>query len=198
MTACAPVCTSPSFYLPADALQVIGLSGKAGSGKTTFAKYLHRAYGFVPVALADAFKVPAVVRHGAPIHEVFGSEKSEATRHALQQEGTELGRHVYGEDIWTRTLEAQLYGMAQAGVQRVVVCDIRFPSELGWIHSLGGKVYRLIGRGGTQGQAHSSETALDGPQAFDTVFDNSIGEELNAFNQLRAQVESDFGALCAV
>lgn len=169
-----------SFYLPFRSVDVIGLSGKAGSGKTYIAKVLHRSRGYVPLALADHFKVDCIARHGAPAEEVYGSSKSPDLRKLLQEAGTEKGRDVCGVDIWLRTLEAHMYGMWKAGVEKFVVTDIRFPNEVDWIHAMGGKVYRIIGRGGENAEAamHRSEIALDEYQGFDGYIDNSPNSDL--------------------
>lgn len=176
---------------PVSGVRILGLSGKAGSGKTTLATYLVQKHGYVPVSLADHFKVDAVVRHGAPIEEVFGSWKSPETRKLLQITGTEMGRDVHGDDIWTRTAETLIYGMAQAGVTRVVVPDVRFENEVDWVRSLGGVIVRLTGRGGATGAnaQHSSETALDAYESWDIVLDNTPGKEEAFWRDVHARFE---------
>lgn len=176
------------FNIPTDrSLQIIGLSGRAKSGKNYLAKHALLPIGFVPMALANHFKVDAVVRDGAPLDEVFFTDKSPETRDMLQKRGTEEGRHVFGEDIWIRTMEAWIAATVAAGVTRFVITDVRFPNEADWIKQIGGKVVRIVGRGGLDGALafHPSETALDDYLAYDLELDNSPAQGPYAVNVLQ-------------
>lgn len=182
-----------SFYGLVDRdIDVIGMSGKARSGKDYIAKHvLVQWNGFTPLSLAAHFKVDAVVKEGAPFDEVLGdTPKSNDVRHLLQQMGTEQGRDVYGKDVWCKTLEAWMTILNNKGVSSFVVTDVRFPNEVEWIQSIGGYVVRVTGRGGAEteeAQQHRSEIALDGYDGFDFIVDNSPGRgkqplhEVNAF-----------------
>jgi hypothetical protein len=180
----------PGFYynIPTDRrIELIGMAGKAGAGKNYLAKHALLPIGFVPLALANHFKVDAVVRDGAPLDEVFFTQKSDETRDMLQKRGTEEGRHVHGEDIWIRTLEAWVASYAAAGVTRFVVTDVRFPNEADWIRQMGGRLVRVMGRGGLANALafHPSETALDDYAAFDLDLDNSPAQGPYAVNVLQ-------------
>lgn len=154
-------------------IRVIGLCGRAGSGKSTVARMLVNAYCAVPIGLADYFKVPAVAIDKLPAQEVFGPlGKSATTRHFLQQRGTEQGRDVNGDDHWIRHLDAHLYRLQEMGVKRVVVDDVRFLNESEFIRNLPcGEVWRITGRGGLEGEAaqHRSERDIDAIQATFTL-----------------------------
>lgn len=200
------------FYLHQGQVEIIGLSGKARSGKDYLAKNVIVPLGFLPLALADHFKVDAVVKRGAPIHEVFFGEKSPRTRRLLQLLGTEKGRNKMGEDVWCKHLEVWIARLSSQGVRRFVITDVRFPNEVDWIHSLGGKVYRVTGRGGITPRkpktwwekvkalfglwndpaSHPSETALDGFIGFDRVIDNSPENEDAVLGELLGYVARDF------
>lgn len=155
-------------------VHLIGLSGKAGSGKNYLARHALLPLGFFPIALADHFKVDAVVRDGAPLDEVFFTSKSEATRELLQKRGTEEGRWVHGEDIWIRTLEAWIAAHVAKGWNRFVITDVRFTNEANWVKLMGGMVVQVTGRGGLEGamSQHPSEVDLDGYEGYDVVIDN--------------------------
>ncbi len=175
-----------SFYLEKGAINVVGISGKARSGKDYVAdKYFIPAH-YMPVPLANGFKFAAVSRHDLPMVEMWEGSKSARTRHYLQQEGTERGRNVYGEDTWIKHAEAVLYYYHLKGYDHFVVPDVRFPNEASWIHGLGGIVIRLHGRGGLDGEAgqHISETALDDFPGFDHVIDNGPAQEYAVRTQL--------------
>lgn len=162
------------FDIP-EAVQLIGLTGKARSGKNYLARHALLPLGFFPIALADHFKVDAVVRDGAPLHEVFLGEKSPETRDMLQQRGTEQGRNVYGEDIWIRTMEAWITAHLSKGWKRFVLTDVRFENEAQWVKMMGGHLVQVTGRGGLDGVLafHPSETGLDSYTGFDLTIDNS-------------------------
>lgn len=161
------------FPIPAP-VHLIGLAGKAASGKNYLARHALLPLGFFPIALADHFKVDAVVRDGAPLDEVFFTTKSAETRDLLQKRGTEEGRWVLGEDIWIRTMEAWIAAHAAKGWTRFVVTDVRFVNEANWIKLMGGIVVNVTGRGGLTGAMaeHPSEVDLDGYESFDAVINN--------------------------
>jgi hypothetical protein len=185
------------FYLPEGVtVDAIGVSGKKGSGKTTLTRLALIKQGYIPIPLARHFKVDMVAKDGAPAAEVFGAAetKSATTRDALQKRGTELGRNVYGEDVWLRHLEAHILDFVAHGITRFVIPDVRFPNEVEYVQqALGGKVYRIIGRGVQSGDAHPSETALDGYDGFDAVIDNRPENAERAPRLLAALAAADFG-----
>lgn len=172
-------------------VHLIGLAGKAASGKNYLARHALLPMGFFPIALADHFKVDAVVRDGAPLDEVFFTSKSEGTRDLLQKRGTEEGRWVHGEDIWIKTMEAWIAAHVSKGWQRFVVTDVRFTNEANWIKLMGGMVVQVTGRGGLAGALaqHPSEVDLEGYEGFDATIDNRpasqrVGDAVEDLKQL--------------
>lgn len=184
-------------YLTPEMLQgltLLGISGEAGSGKSTLTKYLVREAGFSPESLANPFKKDGIMLEGLPIEEVFGSRKSYETRKWLQERGTEYGRKLAGADVWVNYLETAIYYLLDHGVSRVVVPDVRFPNEVAAIQEMGGRVYRVFGRGGAQGDraTHASERSLDGYNGYDRYVDNSPGREVQVFKDLDSYLREDF------
>lgn len=162
-------------------IQVIGLSGKAGTGKDwIFENYLRPA-GYHRWALADHFKIWAVGRGLATYQEVFHT-KPPHVRKALQQIGTEEGRLVYGENVWLDTTWAWMHHLSSMwGIDKFCVTDARFPNEVEYIQSHGGKVLRINApiRAAQsdlteEAKAHISETALDNYplEKFDGIIQN--------------------------
>lgn len=188
---------TPRFLAPEILAQVkiVGLSGEAGSGKSTMAKFLVREYGFSPISLANPFKLDGIMLEGLPIEEVFGSHKSDYTRKWLQERGTEYGRKVAGEDVWVNYLEANIYYLIDHGVDRVVIPDTRFPNEVDAVSVLGGVVYRIEGRGGAAGDRakHASERALDGFDGYTRYLDNSPENKDEVFEDLSEYLGEDLG-----
>jgi len=130
---------------------VIGLSGRAGTGKDYLVKNV-----FVPMfcpnqpyailSLADSFKIEAIVKGGLPRDKVYG-KKDHNSRHVLQQLGTEEGRDKYGPDVWVNFLKEKIIQYHARGIKYFFVTDIRFPNELDFFQNeMKGHVYRVIAK----------------------------------------------------
>lgn len=185
---------SAAEYLIEQGVQVVGFSGKAKSGKDYLAERTAIPWGFLPVALANHFKVDAVAKDGLGVGAAFWDDKTADERDLLQKRGTELGRDVYGQDVWLRHTEAWMCYYAAKGFQRFVVTDVRFVNEVTWVQGLGGKVYRITGRGGLAGATagHTSETQLDQYAGFDRVFDNSPANGHLVITEIIDALHEDF------
>lgn len=160
---------------------LIGLVGKKRSGKDTFANYT----GFQKVALADPLREAALgldpivvgdVTNGLRLSEVVDSigwemakDSYPEVRRTLQRLGTESIRAL-DPNFWVRIAAQRIIETRDAGMP-VVVTDVRYPNEIDLIHSLGGTVIRVVGRGQV-GDAHPSETVLD-DVPVDIELDNS-------------------------
>jgi hypothetical protein len=173
-------------------LDIIAVSGKAWAGKDhVFDNYL-KPLGYHRFALADHFKITAVGRGEATYEEVFVT-KPPPVRAALQRIGTEEGRLVYGEDVWCNITLAWMEHFAKNwGITKYCITDVRFPSEVAFVHRHGGRVLRIeaptrsAASPLTPGQRiHESETALDGFTGFDAVISNEPGEEWQVEGRVR-------------
>tara|TARA_R100001163_G_C5068174_1_gene208068 strand:+ start:1018 stop:2388 length:1371 start_codon:yes stop_codon:yes gene_type:complete len=188
-----------------EGLELFGFSGKMGTGKNYVAENLFKA--MLPVkntlvlAFADHFKVECCAKDRVDYEKVF-VQKDDATRDLLQKRGTEEGRNVYGEDIWTRTLEMWIRRHYETGVERVIITDLRFPNEVEWVKSLGGMAFRIEASKRNMARLeqescgdkakldaianHSSEIALDGKlDMFDFVINNDYEDAEKVPNQIR-------------
>lgn len=170
---------------------LIGLSGYARSGKDTVAKILVDNHGFTRVAFADKLRealynlnprVYAFVFDGAGeyseskvvwladlIDEIGWEEaKIVAPEHRLylQRLGTEVGRNLFGENVW---VDLALRDLDPNG--HYVVSDVRFPNEAEGIRSRGGQMVRIGRPGVLAANDHPSETSLDNHQ-FDIYLPN--------------------------
>lgn len=145
-------------------MRLVGLTGKAGSGKSFIASNVLVPEGYIPLALAGPMKAELAGQGVIPGDEALGFKpKSPRTRSVLQIYGTELGRERFHEDVWCSTLEWWIGWFTEHDMDRFVITDVRFPNELRWLEMLGGVAIRVTGRGGLEGEAgeHISETALD-------------------------------------
>ena len=136
---------------------IIGLVGYIGSGKGTVADTLVRYHQYHKFAFADALKdaVATIFMWPRDLLEgdtnasrafrervdVWWSHKLgyEVTpRLILQKFGTEACRNGIADNIWITALEKRIIGF-----DNVVISDVRFPNEIDFIRSAGGKIIRV-------------------------------------------------------
>jgi hypothetical protein len=141
---------------------LFGVIGLIGSGKGAFSEYLITKKKFKKLSLADPVKDAAAAIFGWDRNllqgdtaesrewrehpdkewsEVFGEKFT--PRSALQQIGTEIGRNYFHPDIWLHSLRLRYNAI---NGKSAVVDDCRFPNEINFIHSMGGKLF-VIERG---------------------------------------------------
>ena len=150
-------------------IKLIGIHGKARSGKDTMANFLVENHGFTKMAFADPIKWAVASAFGIPLGEVYSDEFKEMThptwgmtgRQILQLFGTEAMRDTFGIHFWVRRWMMD-YGKLRT-VSSVVVSDVREEHEAGAIRELGGLIVHLrrdsAGLGGVEGD-HSSEAGI--------------------------------------
>lgn len=131
---------------------LIGLTGRAGAGKSTVAAMLADSYACHQLALADPIL--------EMVHTLFaltGVDGAWATERALKEQPTMLGysyRHLaqtlgtewgrgLSPDFWVRVLDLRL-AMPELQGENVVISDVRFPNEAAYIHRRGGVLVRVL------------------------------------------------------
>lgn len=167
------------------AAPLVGLFGPPRAGKDTVADRLEDRWGFKRLALADPMRemlrqLNPVVGNvvGRPVRldaavTVHGwrwvKDHLPEARALLQRLGTEAGRDVLGADVWLRHLERRAYPHLIGGTP-VVVTDIRFPNEAGWVTEQGGHLVRVV-RPEAEGRdwGHASEGAIPDEWATSTL-----------------------------
>lgn len=168
---------------------IIGLSGRARSGKDSVAKCLVEDHGFTKLAFADPMRwalyrldpmieLSGVARVGlASAVDYFGwetlKEDSKDVRRLLQRMGTEVGREMFGQNFWVD------YLMDKAKhSDKVVISDCRFLNEIDAVTSAGGQVWRIEREGLEAVNEHISETELDNYQFATKIYNNGTLEDL--------------------
>jgi hypothetical protein len=161
-------------------VKIIGIGGKAGSGKGYIGRMLRdraRRSGKIaaPWAFAWPLKMRTAMTYGFSVADIL--QKPEHVRTALQQEGTEKGRDLYGEEFWVGQLKVGLALLQdeEPELKLVTVTDARFPNEIAAIKELGGvTIWVNSDRGSLAGQQaqHRSETSVSA-EDFDYVLNNN-------------------------
>lgn len=123
---------------------IIGITGKAGVGKSTAAKVLVRDHGFVCLPFAGPLK-KMLSALGLSDAELYGDMKEAVNpffgrtpRHMMQTLGTDWGREMIHPAIWLKAWELEA-----AKHEKVVVDDVRFLNEIDMIKSMNGMIVRL-------------------------------------------------------
>jgi len=160
---------------------IIGLAGRAGSGKNTVADILCE---LIPGARQRAFADP-LRRIAADLYNLHPNQLADrelkeqvipewglSPRQILQRLGTEVGRQIHPE-TWTRYVARQIE--ARPAVDWIVT-DVRMPNEAAMIARMGGETWWVErdSAGSRTGGMHSSERALNmNSSCIDRVIDNT-------------------------
>lgn len=172
---------------------IIGISGKAGSGKDTAAKMLEVLYAnpdisyedfanrryenFADIQIvhfADTLKETAQVLFRISEWETNTQEGKKTTinwigktvRELLQGIGQGL-RDAIDPNLWVKILFANTKDWSN-----YIIADVRYPNELEAIKERNGILLRIDRKGAGAGN-HSSETALDDYKKWDVHIENN-------------------------
>lgn len=125
--------------LPPDLPLVIGLAGRAGSGKSYLASilagggYFRHSFAAPLKAALIAMGMSKKLLNDKTTPSPFFNGKT--SRYAMQTLGTEWGRNLIGPDFWVNA-----WGETLPKATRVVCDDVRFPNEVEAIRQLGGLI----------------------------------------------------------
>lgn len=125
-------------------MKLIGITGKARSGKDTAAKILCLNHGFVRMAFADPLKMAAQQMFGLThaqtwddrLKEVVIERWGKTPRQIFQLLGTECVKPFFGEDMWVRRLDLNYQVLKDS--DNVVITDVRFDAEHSYLKQRGG------------------------------------------------------------
>lgn len=169
---------------------IIGIHGKARSGKTTAANYLIDHHGFKRMSFGDSLKEAANIIFGIPMEELYSDTKTPFVRDVLQKLGTECCRTL-DPDVWVKALGRKLTDIkAHHPNTKIVIDDVRFFNEAFMLKfAWNAEVIKLkIGHEDEittdEQKKHESETALDKtPDSFfaATYINSGTKEDLYQF-----------------
>lgn len=144
--------------------RLIGLTGRAGAGKTYVAESLAIAtdHAYMPASFAMTLRYEIEDELERSLDVLFRKPTKESVRRLLQWWGTDY-RRAQDENYWVNKA-FEYYD----DDQDLVFDDVRFPNEAEAIRERGGLVVRVLApidirekRLGTLPPEHASETAMD-------------------------------------
>lgn len=167
---------------------IIGLTGKAGSGKDLVADIICRHRRAVKMAWADTLYEALAAITGMTVEQLQCRETKEvpiawlgkSPRELLQTLGSEWGRMLVHRDMWVRigmrrAREAVLQGYD------VIFVGTRFDNEAHAVREEGGQIWRVerddLSQHGTK-TSHFSEAPLPDFLVDRTIFNNGTIDEL--------------------
>lgn len=162
-------------------VKLIGLHGKAGSGKDTVSDFLIGTYkdmypesfaGPLKKGLAEIFGIPFECFENRELKETSDPYWNRTPRYLTQFFGTEVMRTNFGADFWIKRLALRLNADSDTHPEwgaydsndTVVISDVRFQNEYDWVIANQGIIIHLTREGadGTVGIAnHPSEQDIN-------------------------------------
>lgn len=177
-------------------MKLIGITGKARSGKDTIAKHLFHTHEFTRVAFADPLKHAASHIFGLSGRQTWDDELKEkvipywgkSPRQLFQLLGTEAIKPVFGDDTWVKRFEIT-YNLLK-DTDHMVVPDVRVDVEANRIRELGGVIIEVRRGSGLVGStgSHISELGL-------STLPDFVIENHGSIDELKANVDRIVGGL---
>jgi hypothetical protein len=176
-------------------MKIVGLSGKASSGKTSVANYLAKHYGYTHLALAIPLKNLCKEHFALTDEQVHGKLKEVVDERygvSPRQILINTGRFYRSIDpmFWVKKLRGELLNTLQAQTRVFVISDVRFPNEAEWIRTYGGinvRLERPIEQRGFE-LDDESETALDSYN-FDLRIPESSNVDLDDIPKIAQRID---------
>lgn len=158
---------------------LIGIAGKARSGKDTVGQYIADRWGMLQMSFAEPLKWGLQAMLGLPMDYINGPNKEEiipafdaSPRKMLQTLGTEWGRELVHTDIWVTVAHNRiLHAQGQSPGVRAVFTDVRMPNEAAWIRN-NGLLVHILRPDAPQVREHVSEAGLR-VESGDRVIENN-------------------------
>lgn len=128
---------------------IIGIHGKARSGKTTSGEYLTSKGCYVNSLAARVYKTVQVMFN---LQDYELDDKYKTIKHPkwgltlremLVLVGHDMARKLYDENIWMRHIAYEISEAEQAGAGVFVITDIRYADENTWLYNQGGILVHL-------------------------------------------------------
>lgn len=148
---------------------LIGLAGRARTGKTSLAQHLTIEHDFQSYAFADPLREGLINVFNLTPSD-FSDDKKEqpigwlgrSPRELMQSMGTEWGRHMVHPELWLLLAEQNLTHLGQTydTAPGFVISDVRFENEAEFIRKRGGIVIHVLRPGAPEVNPHLSERGV--------------------------------------
>lgn len=173
---------------------LVGLTGRAGSGKDTVADILVFGSNFTKLSFASPLKAGLNAMFGWTMANWEDREWKErvipelgvSPRYLAQTLGTEWGRTMVKENLWP-----ELTMLVAANYPRVVIADVRFDNEAQAILDAGGVVLRVDRNGVAAVNAHSSENPISEELVTGVIYND--GTKLELLTEVDRALYAAFG-----
>jgi len=167
---------------------IIGITGCAGSGKTTLADFFSSAYFATPLSFADPIKAALNAAFGFTGEQWLDRNWKEqvdfelgiSPRELMQTLGTDWGRNMICSDVWVKLLFSK---WKSAGRPFAVVADIRFDNEARAILAEGGIVVNVERPEIEKVADHVSEDGISRELISVTVYNIGTVDELTRLGE---------------
>ena len=160
---------------------LIGIAGRARSGKDAVASFIVAAIGGYRYGFADpirAMLTPLGVDMSDPYWQARKEEPIPALgvspRRMMQTLGTEWGRQLINPDLWLIMAHQRLLQNGPG----MVISDVRFDNEAAWIRKHGGRIIHVIRPETKAVEAHASEDGIEMQDTDARLFNSGTLEEL--------------------
>ncbi|MDQ3273756.1 MAG: deoxynucleotide monophosphate kinase [Actinomycetota bacterium] len=169
--------------------KVIGIAGKARTGKNTMANFIEAQYGGYQYSMAAPIRRMLKAGLNVDMDDPWWAERKEknipaigkSPRQLMQTLGTEWGRQLIEPSIWI-TLALDVLRKRGPGM---IVPDIRFENEAAWVRKMGGTVIHLSRKNAPGINPHVSENALlSAPSDIQFYNDAGLEEMQHAVSKL--------------
>lgn len=167
-------------------LPIVGIHGKAVSGKDTVADQLVREFAAAKESFAAPLYRGLAAMFGIPVADLQRRDTKEdpidwldrSPRFLLQTLGTEWGRDLVGWDVWVRALhrrceQVEAVWEDNGYLPRAwVISDVRFEDEAAFVREHGVLIH-LVRDGAPPVNGHVSELGVEFRADVDLVIENN-------------------------
>lgn len=160
---------------------LIGIAGRARSGKDTVANFIVAAIGGYRYSFADpirAMLAPLGVDMSDPYWQARKEEPIPALgvspRRMMQTLGTEWGRQLVNPDLWLIMAHQRLLQNGPG----MIIPDVRFDNEAAWIRKHGGRIIHVVRPDTKAVEVHASEDGIEVQDTDARLFNSGTLEEL--------------------
>lgn len=165
---------------------VIGITGRAYSGKDTVAGFILAHTGGYQYSFADPIRGMLTVL-GINMHDPYWKARKEeiipaigkSPRQIMQTLGTDWGRKMVHPDLWLTMASQALINNGPG----MVIADVRFDNEAEWVRKMGGRIIHVERGARPEVAEHESENGVKALPEDLVLVNNSSLEDLQAMVQ---------------